>query len=111
MTIRRRKDERRFIVMQAVIILGMIITGIGFLGFLLRRNIFNILISLEVMLNGVNLIFLGFSKSVVSFEGDVIVLFIIAIAAAEAVVGLGIAVLIFRNLNTTNIDELRALKG
>lgn len=84
--------------------------GIGVLGVLLRRNAVVIFMSVELMLNAVNLVFIAFSKSMGIIGGEVIVFFVMAIAAAEAAVGLAILVAIHRHKKTVFVDEINLLK-
>jgi NADH-quinone oxidoreductase subunit K len=84
--------------------------AIGVLGVLLRRNAVVIFMSVELMLNAVNLVFIAFSKSMGIVGGEVIVFFVMAIAAAEAAVGLAILVAIHRHKKTVFVDEINLLK-
>ena len=84
---------------------------IGLLGVLLRKNIIVILMSIELMLNGVNLAFITFGHYLKDPNGAVIVLFIMAIAAAEAAVGMALAVTLFKNFKEINIRFFEHLKG
>ncbi len=84
--------------------------AIGVLGVLLRRNAVVIFMSVELMLNAVNLVFISFSKSMGIIGGEVIVFFVMAIAAAEAAVGLAILVAIHRHKKTVFVDEINLLK-
>lgn len=90
--------------------LGAAMFGIGVLGVLLRRNAVVIFMSVELMLNAVNLVFIAFSKSMGIIGGEVIVFFVMAIAAAEAAVGLAILVAIHRHKKTVFVDEINLLK-
>lgn len=83
----------------------------GLLGVLLRKNILVILMSIELMLNGVNLAFVTFGYYLNDVNGAVIVLFVIAIAAAEAAVGLALIVTLFKNFKEANIRFFEHLKG
>src|SRR5215831_18450526 len=82
------------------LILSAIVFTIGVIGVLIRRNLIVILMSIELMLNAVNLTFIVFSRFLGSMEGQVIVFFVMAVAAAEAVVGLAIIIAIFRHRQT-----------
>ena len=82
------------------LILSAIVFAIGVIGVLIRRNLIVILMSIELMLNAVNLTFIVFSRFLGSMEGQVIVFFVMAVAAAEAVVGLAIIIAIFRHRQT-----------
>jgi len=83
---------------------------IGTLGVLTRRNIVVILMSIELMLNAVNINLVAFAKHFQNLEGQVFAIFMIAIAVAEAAVGLGILIALFRNRETVNADEVNLLK-
>ena len=84
---------------------------IGALGVLLRRNAIIIFMSIELMLNAANLAFVAFARHLNDLNGQVIVFFVITVAAAEVAVGLALIVAIFRTKRSINIDELRSLKG
>jgi len=84
---------------------------IGALGVLLRRNAIIIFMSIELMLNAANLMFVAFARHLNDLNGQVIVFFVITVAAAEVAVGLALIVAIFRTKNSINIDELHMLKG
>lgn len=77
---------------------------IGAAGFVARRNLFTVLMSIELMLNGVNLAFVTFSRQWGQYGGQIIVLLVIAVAAAEAAVALALVVLLFRNKETLDVD-------
>ena len=93
------------------IILSTILFTIGVLGVLFRRNAIIIFMCIELMLNAVNLLLTAFSAWHGDAGGQVMVFFIMAVAAAEVAVGLAILVSIFRNLNSIDIDNLKNLKG
>jgi NADH:ubiquinone oxidoreductase subunit K len=82
----------------------------GVYGVLVRRNAVMILISIELMLNAVNVNFVAFSVSLRNLTGQVFALFVIAVAAAEVGIGLAIIILLFRNRETINVDEVSQLK-
>ena len=84
---------------------------IGALGVLLRRNAIIIFMSIELMLNAANLAFVAFARHLNDLNGQVIVFFVITVAAAEVAVGLALIVAIFRTKRSINIDELHMLKG
>jgi NADH-quinone oxidoreductase subunit K len=84
---------------------------IGALGVLLRRNAIIIFMSIELMLNAANLAFVAFARHLNDLNGQVIVFFVITVAAAEVAVGLALIVAIFRTKHSINIDELHTLKG
>ena len=93
-----------------ILLLAALLFGIGLAGVVTRRNVLVLLMSVEVMLNAVNLTFVGFSRYNGWTEGHVLAFFIIAVAAAEAAVGLAMVLAVFRLKQTTYVDELRLLK-
>ncbi len=84
--------------------------SIGVYGVLARRNGVLVLMSIELMLNAVNINLVAFSQALGSLAGQVFALFVIAVAAAEVGIGLAIVILIYRNRETINIDEVNLLK-
>ncbi len=92
-------------------LLAAILFTIGIVGVLVRRSALIIFMSIELMLNAVNLSFVAFSRQHGSMDGHIFVFFVMAVAAAEVAVGLAIIVAIFRNRDTTNVDDVRLLKG
>jgi NADH-quinone oxidoreductase subunit K len=92
------------------LILSAVVFAIGVLGVLLRRNLIVILMSIELMLNAVNLTFIVFSRFLGSMAGQVIVFFVMAVAAAEAVIGLAIIISVFRHRQTLDPQEMQLLK-
>ncbi|MBU4611226.1 NADH-quinone oxidoreductase subunit NuoK [Achromobacter sp. GG226] len=94
------------------VVLGAILFALGIFGmFWNRRNLIILLMSIELMLLAVNMNFVAFSAWSGDVAGQVMVFFILTVAAAESAIGLAILVLLFRNLNTINVDELDQLKG
>ena len=91
--------------------LSAILFIIGALGVLTRRNAIIIFMSIELMLNAANLLFVAFARSFEQLDGQIFVFFVIAVAAAEVAVGLALIVAIFRTKKTIDIDELSSLKG
>jgi len=89
--------------------LGMFMIGI--FGFLTRRNIVMMFLSIELMLNGVNLSLVSFSSFLEDLRGHILTFFIIAVAAAEAAIGLAILITVFRNRATVQIEEIKEMKG
>jgi len=85
--------------------------SVGVLGVLLRRNAIVILMSIELMLNAVNLAFVAFAKDAANVDGQIMVFFVMTIAAAEAAVGLAIAVAVFKRFKEVNIAHFENLKG
>jgi NADH-quinone oxidoreductase subunit K len=96
--------------MGAVLGFSAVLFGVGAFGFLARRNIILMLISLEVMLNAVNLSLVGFSRQLDDPRGQLLALFVIAIAAADAAVGLGLVIALNRNKPGAGVAELTELK-
>jgi len=93
------------------LVLSAVLFGIGTAGVLARKNIFVSLMSLELMLNAVNLSFITFSRIHGDLTGQVIVLFVVAVAAAEACVGLAIVIALFRLKETVDVDLFNELKN
>jgi NADH-quinone oxidoreductase subunit K len=89
--------------------LSAVLFAIGVAGVLLRRTIV-IFMSIEIMLNAVNLAFVALGRRLGSMDGQVIVFFVMTVAAAEAAVGLAIIVSVFRNRETVNADELNLMR-
>ena len=94
-----------------VIAISMILFTIGVFGVLFRRNAFTIFMSIELMLNAVNLSLVGFSRYYQSVDGQVFVFLVMTLAAAEVAVGLAIIVALYRNRQTVNIDEINLMKN
>jgi len=92
------------------LILGAMLFTIGVIGALTRRNAIVVFMCIELMLNSVNLTFITFSRFLQSMDGVLFAFFIMAVAAAEAAVGLAIFVLIYRSRETINVDEINLLK-
>ena len=90
--------------------LSAVLFGIGVFGFLARRNFILMLVSVEVMLNAVNLSLAGFSRHLEDPRGQVLALFVIAVAAAEAAVGLGLLIALNRNKPGVGVADLTKLK-
>lgn len=93
------------------LVLSALVFGIGVAGVLSRKNLFVVLMSLELMLNAVNLSFVTFSRVNGDLTGHVVVLFVVAIAAAEACVGLAIVIALYRLKETVDLDFFKSLKG
>jgi NADH-quinone oxidoreductase subunit K len=91
-------------------ILSGILFTIGVIGALTRRNAIIVFMSIELMLNGVNLTLITLSRFLQSIDGVIFAFFVMAVAAAEAAVGLAIFVLIYRTRGTIHVDEIRLLK-
>jgi NADH-quinone oxidoreductase subunit K len=91
-------------------VLSGVLFAIGITGVLIRRNIIVMFMSIELMLNAVNLAFIALGRRIGSIDAQVIVFFVITVAAAEAAVGLGIIISLFRNRATVNADELNVMR-
>jgi len=91
--------------------LSAVLFGIGALGVLVRRNALVIFMSIELMLNAANVAFVAFSRQFGELDGQIIVLFVLTVAAAEVAVGLAMIVAIFRTRASINVDELNLLRG
>ena len=92
------------------LVLSAVIFAIGVAGVIVRRNIIVILMSVELMLNAVNLTFIAFARFLGSMDGQVIVFFVMTVAAAEAVVGLAIIIAVFRHRQSLDPREMQLLK-
>jgi NADH-quinone oxidoreductase subunit K len=91
--------------------LSAILFTIGVLGVLIRRNAIVIFMSVELMLNAANLLFVAFARTFEQLDGQIFVFFVITVAAAEVAVGLALIVAIFRHRRSIDIDELSNMKG
>jgi NADH-quinone oxidoreductase subunit K len=87
-----------------------VLFAIGALGVLVRRNLIVIFMCIELMLNGANLAFVSFARQLHSMDGQVIVFFVMTVAAAEVAVGLAIILALFRHRQTVNADEVKLLR-
>ena len=92
------------------LILGAILFSIGVCAFLIKRNIITIFMSIELMLNAVNLTFVAFAHMWHRIEGQIFVFFVMVVAAAEAAVGLAIIIALFRARQTLNVDQVNLMK-
>jgi len=97
--------------LEHYLVLSAILFSMGMAGVLLRRNLIVLLMSVELMLNAVNISFVAFSKYNSNIEGQIMVFFVMTIAAAEAAVGLALAVSIFKRFKEVNIRFFEHLKG
>jgi NADH-quinone oxidoreductase subunit K len=95
---------------NVVLGLSAVLFGIGVFGFLARRNVILMLVSIEVMLNAINVSLVGFSQHFENPQGQVIALFVIAVAAAEAGIGLGLVIALNRNKPGVGVGDLTELK-
>jgi len=92
-------------------VLSLIVFCIGVFGFMSRRNIIIMLMSIELMLNGVNINLISLSHYLQDLRGQILALFVVAVAAAEAAIGLAIVIALFRNKATAHVDEMNEMKG
>lgn len=92
------------------LLLSGVLFAIGVAGVVIRRNLIVVLMSIELMLNAVNLTFITFARSLGSMEGQVIVFFVMTVAAAEAVVGLAIIIAVYRHRQTLDPQTMQLLK-
>ena len=93
------------------LVLGAILFTLGALGVLVRRNVLVMFMSVEMMLNAVNLTLVTYSRFLGNLDGQIFVLMVMVVAAAEVAVGLAIVVSAFRHKETTDVDEMNLLKG
>ncbi len=93
------------------LIVSAILFALGTAGVFMRRNLITILLSIEIMLNAVNLSFVAFGRHAGDVNGQIIVFFVMTVAAAEAAVGLAIIISIFRHRQTVNLTDINLLKG
>ena len=93
------------------LVLSAILFTLGAVGVLIRRNALVMFMSVEMMLNAVNLTLITYSRSLGNVDGQVFVLLVMAVAAAEVAVGLAIVISVYRHKETTDVDEMNLLKG
>jgi NADH-quinone oxidoreductase subunit K len=93
------------------VVLAAILFAIGLAGVVTKRNVLVVFMCIELMLNAANLTFLAFARQTGSMSGHAIAFFVMAVAAAEAAVGLAIVIAVFRTRGTLNVDEVRILKS
>lgn len=93
-----------------LVLLSSLLFFIGLFGVLVRKNILVILMSIELMLNAVNLAFVAFGREMHHLGGQMAVFFIVTVAAAESAVGLGLVIALFRNLKTVSTEDIQLLK-
>ncbi|MGH2593557.1 MAG: NADH-quinone oxidoreductase subunit NuoK [Anaerolineae bacterium] len=91
--------------------LSAVLFTLGVIGVLVRRNALIIFMSVELMLNAANLAFVAFARSFNHLDGQVLVFFVMVVAAAEVAVGLALIVTIFRTKKSTNVDDISAMRG
>ena len=93
------------------LLLGALLFSIGVLGVLLRRSALIVFLSIELMLNAVNLTFVALAQEVGTLDGQLMVFFVMTIAAAEVAVGLALIVALYRSLGSTDVDDVHQLRG
>ncbi len=93
------------------LVLSALLFALGVAGFLFRRNIITVFMSIELMLNAVNLSFITFAYQQKDVSGHLFVFFVMVVAAAEAAVGLAIILTVFKNRGTLNIDDISSMKN
>ncbi len=93
------------------VLLSLVLFAIGALGVFLRRNVITVLMCIELMLNGANLAFVAFSRAAGTLDGQVLVFFVMVVAAAEASVGLAIVIALHRHKDTLDVDAFNVMKG
>ena len=104
------RKEAIMVPLSYYLVLSGILFVCGVLGFLIKRNIITIFMSIELMLNGVNLSFVAFAAQWHALSGQVFVFFVMVVAAAEATVGLAIIIAVYRTRETLNVDRVNLLK-
>jgi NADH-quinone oxidoreductase subunit K len=92
-------------------VLSITVFAIGVFGFLSRKNIIIIFMSIELMLNAVNINLIALSHYMQNLRGQILAFFVIAVAAAEAAIGLAIVIALFRNKATAHVDEVKGMQG
>jgi NADH-quinone oxidoreductase subunit K len=102
-------DQPAFV--NHAVLLSLVLFALGTLGVFLRRNVITVLMSIELMLNGANLAFVAFSRAAGTLDGQVLVFFVMVVAAAEAAVGLAIVIALHRHKDTLDIDAFSVMKG
>jgi len=95
---------------QPALLLSLLLFALGALGVFLRRNVITVFMCLELMLNAVNLAFVAFSRAAGSLDGQVLVFFVMVVAAAEAAVGLAIVIALQRHKDTLDLDSFNLMK-
>ncbi len=93
------------------LILSAILFGLGVAGFLFRKNLITVFMSIELMLNAVNLSFIAFAYRLRQVDGHIFAFFVMVVAAAEAAVGLAIILVVFKNRATLQVDDVASMKN
>ena len=96
--------------LQHALYLSALLFSIGVVGVFLRRNVITVFMCIELMLNAVNLAFVGFSRALGSLDGQVLVFFVMTVAAAEAAVGLAIVIALHRHKDSLDLDAFNIMK-
>ena len=97
--------------LQWYLTLSAAVFTIGMFGFLTRKNIIIMFMSVELMLNAVNISLISFSHYLQDMRGNILVLFVVTVAASEAAIGLAIIIALFRNKQTAHVNEMNEMKG
>ena len=97
--------------LQWYMVLSVIVFAIGVFGFLSRKNVIIMFMSIELMLNAVNINLISMSHYLQDLRGHILAFFVIAVAAAEAAIGLAIVIALFRNKATAHVDEIKEMQG
>jgi NADH-quinone oxidoreductase subunit K len=97
-------------VVRDALLLSAVLFAIGALGVFMRRNLITVFMCVELMLNAVNLAFVAFSRALGTFDGQVLVFFVMTVAAAEAAVGLAIVIALHRHKDTLDVDAFSLLR-
>jgi NADH-quinone oxidoreductase subunit K len=92
------------------LVLSALLFAVGTVGVILKKNVISIFLCIELMLNAVNLSFIAFSAFLNQVNGQILVFFVMVVAAAEAVVGLAITIALYRTRNTLNVDDADMMK-
>ena len=103
--------EVRLPLPEHYLMLGAVLFTLGMLGVVVRRNALTVFMSVELMLNAANLTFLSFARVNGDLAPHAVVILVMAVAAAEAAIGLAIVIAVFRTRETTNVDEIKAMKN
>jgi NADH-quinone oxidoreductase subunit K len=96
--------------LNAYLVLSAVLFAIGMAGVFVRRNVITILLSIEIMLNAVNLTFVAFGRALGEADGQIIVFFVMTVAAAEAAVGLALVIALFRHRESLNPEAFKTLR-
>ena len=96
--------------LENYLFLSSILFTLGVIGVIVRRNVIVVILCIELMMRGANLAFVSYGYFLNSMDGQLIVFFVMAVAAAEAAIGLAIVVMIYRNRESTDLDEVNLLK-